>query len=65
MSNETLVKCGHPPCQCLVEAEQTFCSSACASARGPSSGPCLCGHADCVAETRLGDEESDPSQPSE
>jgi hypothetical protein len=22
MSNETLVKCGHPPCQCLVEAEQ-------------------------------------------
>lgn len=65
MSNETLVKCSHPPCQCLVEAEEKFCSSACASARGSNGGPCICGHPDCIAETRLGDEEFDPLQPSD
>jgi hypothetical protein len=54
MTSETLVKCGHPPCQCLVEAEQKFCSAECASARGASRVPCLCGHADCVPAANTG-----------
>jgi hypothetical protein len=50
MASETLIKCSHPPCQCLIEAEQQFCSADCASARGAARGPCLCGHVGCVAE---------------
>lgn len=66
MSTETLIKCMHPPCQCLVEAEQKFCGSACASARGASRGPCMCGHPDCVGEhTVTEDEEFDPLLPAE
>lgn len=52
MSSETLVKCMHKPCQCLVEAEQKFCSAACKSARDGSSVPCPCGHPGCVGEQR-------------
>lgn len=65
MSTETLVKCLHPPCQCLVEAEQKFCSSACASAHGAGRGPCMCGHADCAGEHNIEDEEFDPLLPAE
>lgn len=53
MSTETLVKCSHAPCQCLVEAEQPFCSATCASARGLAGGPCMCGHAGCAGEREL------------
>ncbi len=61
MDSETLVKCEHPPCQCLVEAEQKFCSSACSSARATASVPCSCGHSGCVlGEQRLAnDDEAD------
>jgi hypothetical protein len=57
MSSETLVKCGHPNCQCLVEAEQKFCSSACSTTRGATRGPCMCGHPGCTGEQPLADEE--------
>jgi hypothetical protein len=49
MDSETLVKCAHPPCQCLVEEEQNYCSSACSKADGASRGPCMCGHRGCHA----------------
>jgi hypothetical protein len=58
MSSETLMKCAHPPCQCLAEAEQQFCSSPCAGVRGSARVPCMCGHVGCVGEQRL-DEEDD------
>jgi hypothetical protein len=61
MSNtETLIKCTHPPCQCLVEPEQRFCSVACSSADGSSRGPCRCGHEGCIAAERLMENEFDP-----
>jgi hypothetical protein len=50
MTSETLIKCTHPPCRCLVEAEQKFCSSVCASARGATREPCMCEHEGCVGE---------------
>jgi metallothionein len=50
MASETLMKCMHGPCQCLVEAEQKFCSAACSSARATGSLPCACGHPGCVGE---------------
>jgi hypothetical protein len=50
MASETLMKCMHGPCQCLVEAEQKFCSTACSTARATHSVPCPCGHPGCVAE---------------
>ena len=50
MSAETLVKCVHKPCQCLVEAEQNYCSAACRTARDSSSVACPCGHPSCVGE---------------
>jgi hypothetical protein len=53
MASETLIKCGHPPCQCLVEAELHFCSATCASARGAARGACACGHAGCTAESSV------------
>jgi hypothetical protein len=58
MASETLVKCAHPPCQCLVEEEQKYCSSACAKPDGASRGSCMCAHAGCIAqlETAEGDE---------
>ncbi len=58
MGSETLMKCAHPPCECLVEAEQQFCSSSCASVRGSARVPCMCDPG-CVGEQRLG-EEDDP-----
>jgi metallothionein len=59
MPSETLMKCAHPACLCLVEAEQRFCSSACSSDRGYVSGPCLCGHPGCTGERPLEDDELD------
>jgi hypothetical protein len=59
MVSETLVKCGHPPCQCLIEAEQKFCSAACSSARGTASVPCSCGHPGCIEAGRLVDDIED------
>ena len=50
MDSETLVKCAHPSCQCLVEAEQKFCSAACSTPRGTASVPCACGHPGCSDE---------------
>jgi hypothetical protein len=52
-STETLIKCMHPPCQCLVEPQQKFCSSACSSANGSLRGPCTCGHEGCAVDERL------------
>jgi hypothetical protein len=71
MASETLIKCAHAPCQCLVEAEQQFCSATCASARGGSHGACLCGHAGCTEERNdapdreleAASEESEPGSP--
>lgn len=61
MAPETLIKCAHPPCQCLVEAEPKVCSSSCASARGATRG-----HAGCVAEHNVGeDDEFEPLLPAE
>ncbi len=57
MGSETLTKCAHSPCQCLVDAEQQFCSSSCASVRGSARVPCVCGHPVCVGEPRLDDED--------
>ena len=39
MDSETLMKCAHPSCQCLVEDEQQYRSSACSKADGASWGP--------------------------
>ena len=50
MPSKTLIKCACPPCQCLIEAEQQFCSAFCANAKGAPRGPCMCGHAGCVGE---------------
>lgn len=58
MASETLVKCAHPPCECLVEAEQQFCSASCSSARGASSGPCTCGHPGCAGEDLMEEDEA-------
>lgn len=55
MGSETSMKCTHPSCQCLVEAEQQFCSSSCASIRGSARVPCMCGHPGCVGEQRRGE----------
>jgi hypothetical protein len=57
MTSETLIKCAHGPCQCLVEAEQQFCSATCASARGGSRGACLCGHAGCTEESSVAEDQ--------
>lgn len=67
MSTETLIKCMHPSCQCLVEAEQMFCSSACASAKGANRGPCMCGHPGCTGEhtSTTQEDEFDPLLPAE
>jgi len=58
MASETLMKCAHPLCQCLVEEEQKYCSSACARLDGALRGPCSCGHSGCIAagEIAEGDE---------
>ena len=62
MASKTLVKCAHPPCQCLVESEQSFCSSACSSARAAASAPCACGHTGCADDQILtGDLDEDES----
>ncbi len=57
MGSETLMKCAHPPCQCLLEAEQQFCGSSCASVRGSARVPCMCGHPGCVGDQRLDEED--------
>jgi hypothetical protein len=49
MQSENLIKCAHPPCRCLVELEDQFCSTACASSKPPPTAPCPCGHPDCAA----------------
>ena len=56
MTSETLVKCMHKPCQCLVEEEQKFCSAACETAVGNDIVPCPCGHAGCIGEQWITDE---------
>jgi len=57
MASETLMKCTHPPCQCLVDVDQQqFCSPACARAMGATQLPCSCGHAGCVGDQILFDE---------
>jgi hypothetical protein len=61
MTSQTLVKCEHPPCSCLVEAEQKFCSAVCASARGSARGPCMCGHEGCAEGQQLAEGEDAPS----
>ena len=48
MQSESLIKCAHPPCRCIVEVEDQFCSTACAS-KPPLNVPCPCGHPECVA----------------
>jgi hypothetical protein len=55
MQSENLVKCAHPPCRCMVELEDQFCSAACASKEAPKS-PCGCGHAECVGPKEAGEE---------
>jgi hypothetical protein len=39
MQSENLIKCAHKPCQCLVEIEDQFCSSACAAAKDTPDRP--------------------------
>jgi metallothionein len=58
MASETLVKCANAPCECLVEAEQKYCSSACSNARGSAGEPCMCGHPGCTGEEVLRQNES-------
>ena len=53
MDSETLMKCAHPSCQCLVEDEQQYRSSACSKADGAARGPCMCGHRGCTAEREI------------
>jgi hypothetical protein len=36
MQSENLIKCAHPPCRCIVEVEDQFCSSACESKPSPT-----------------------------
>jgi hypothetical protein len=59
MASETLMKCAHPPCECLVEEEQKFCSSSCLSARTTGSGLCPCGHPGCLSVEQELTEEDD------
>lgn len=57
MASETLKKCAHPPCECLVEAGEKFCGSACANE--PASAPkssCFCGHVGCAEGRRLAEQ---------
>lgn len=58
MASETLVKCAHPQCQCLVAEEQKYCSSACSRPDGAMHAPCACGHPGCTAASEIaeGDE---------
>ncbi len=62
MASETLVKCGHPRCECLVEDEQKFCSSACSNFRGTAGEPCMCGHPGCAGVDPLVEDESLPAE---
>jgi len=55
MSSLTLVKCVHPACNCLVEPEQQFCSSFCASADDANTSPCACGHPACNVQEETPD----------
>jgi hypothetical protein len=59
MASETLVKCAHPPCECLVERQPKFCSSACSGARATARAPLQLRPSPCTAgESFLGDESS-------
>lgn len=58
MASETLVKCANPPCECLVEDEEQYCSSACSNARGSASEPCTCGHPGCRTQELAGQVDS-------
>lgn len=39
-------KCAHPSCDCKVEGQNQFCSTACQASQETASG-CACGHAGC------------------
>ena len=63
MASETLMKCAHPPCQCLVEAEQKYCSAACESAGGSARRPCVCDHPGCLDRETLASDEKEHFDP--
>ena len=48
MQSESLMKCGHGACRCLVETEDEFCSAACAQAKARGLETCECGHSECA-----------------
>ena len=52
MQSETLMRCAHPPCRCLVETEDEFCSAACRRAQHSPDGPCRCGHPECMEKQK-------------
>jgi len=46
---ESLRKCAHEPCQCLVPVTQEYCSAYCSNADDVENADlrCDCGHLDC------------------
>ncbi len=48
MTPDSVTKCAHPPCKCIVEVEEPYCSESCASVIDQPHDPCPCGHPECV-----------------
>jgi hypothetical protein len=62
MNAYPVTKCAHPSCRCSVEAEEPFCSAACAESTDNPQTHCPCGHAECVgAEQAVGEETDVPA----
>jgi hypothetical protein len=62
MQANPVTKCGHPSCRCSVEAEEPFCSAACAES-SDTPRDCPCGHAECVGTDQAVEDETEASMP--
>jgi hypothetical protein len=47
MQSESLMRCAHHPCRCLVETEDEFCSPVRRRAQHSPDESCSCNHPEC------------------
>jgi len=43
----TIKKCAHPACNCMAQADDSYCSNYCRDAKGTTEISCNCGHPGC------------------
>jgi hypothetical protein len=46
-AEESLRKCPHGPCECMIYPEQKYCSIHCSTAENADEIECDCGHLNC------------------